>query len=63
MVKFVQQLEDALRNYQAAEIYFEHAYIAYRLARQHMDEQERLVNDTRNKIDEEAKQVKERLND
>jgi hypothetical protein len=58
MVKLLQQLEDALRNYNAAEQYFENAYISYRLAKKHLDEQEALVAEIRGKIEIESEQVR-----
>ena len=61
--KLTQLLEDAIRRYETAEAYFEQAYLQYRLARKPLDEQEMLVNETRKKIDEEARQAEEQLND
>ena len=59
----VKELEDAIKGFEAAEKYFENAYLSYRLARRHLDEAEALIASTRRKVDEDSRQTTERLND
>ena len=51
MTNFTQELEDALRAFNVAEVYFEQAYLAYRLAKKHLDEAEARIVEARAKID------------
>ena len=55
----VKELEDALKAFADAEVYFENAYLTYRLARRHLDEAEsriqrarEVLSDTVNDYDE-----------
>ena len=45
------ELEDSLRAFNAAEVYFENAYLTYRLASKHLDEAEANVVAAREKVD------------
>jgi hypothetical protein len=45
------QLEDALRAFNSAEVYFENAYLTYRLASRYLDEAEADVVAARDNID------------
>ena len=45
------QLEDALRAFNSAEVYFENAYLTYRLASRYLDEAEADVVAARENVD------------
>ena len=45
------ELEDALRAFNSAEVYFENAYLAYRLASKHLDEAEACIVAARENLD------------
>ena len=47
----VKELEDAIKGFEAAEKYFENAYLSYRLARKYLDEKEAAIAAARLKID------------
>jgi len=50
MTSPMQELEDALRAFNVAEVYFEQAYLTYRLARKHLDEAEAAIDAARRKM-------------